>query len=53
MIKKYSFGKVFRTESVPVSPEAASGQVPFVAVDEKEMSFTYRMDPQDGVDGLG
>ena len=53
MIKKYSFGKVFRTESVPVSLEAQSGPMPFVAVDEQEMSFTYRMDPQDVVYGLG
>ena len=53
MIKKFSFGKVFRTESVPVSLEAQSGPMPFVAVDEQEMSFTYRMDPQDVVYGLG
>ena len=53
MIKKYSFGKVFRTESVPVSLEAQNGPVPFVAVDGQEMSFTYRMDPQDVVYGLG
>ena len=53
MIKKYSFGKVFRTESVAVSLEAQSGPVPFVAVDGQEMSFTYRMDPQDVVYGLG
>ena len=30
MIKKFSFGKVFRTESVPVSLEAQSGPVRFV-----------------------
>ena len=53
MIKKFSFGKVFRTESVPVSLEAQSGPMPFVAVDEQEMSFTYRMDPQVVVYGLG
>ena len=34
MIRRYSFGKVFETESVPVIPPAQNGEIPFVRADE-------------------
>ncbi len=53
MIRKYSYGQVFRTESVPAALQAETGALPHMAVDEKEMSLTYMMDPEDIVYGLG
>ena len=53
MIRRYSFGKVFETESVPVIPPAQKGEIPYVKADEMALSFTYRMDPDDIVYGLG
>ncbi len=53
MIKRYSFGHVFQTDSIPVIPEAQTGAVPYMEVNESEMSLTYTMDPEDIVYGLG
>ena len=53
MIRRYSFGKVFETESVPVIPPAQEGEIPHVRADKETLSFTYRMDPDDIVYGLG
>ena len=53
MVKRYSFGHVFQTDSIPVIPEAQTGAVPYMEVNESEMSLTYTMDPEDIVYGLG
>ena len=53
MIRKYSYGQVFKTESVPAALPAENGAMPYMAVDEKEMSLTRTMDPEDIVYGLG
>lgn len=53
MVQRYSFGSVFKTDSVPVIPGAQTGKVPFVDINEEEMSMTYVMDPDDIVYGLG
>ena len=53
MVKRYSFGEVFQTDSIPVIPEAQTGEVPYMEVNESEMSLTYTMDPEDIVYGLG
>ena len=53
MVKKYSFGQVFRTESVPSAMQAEKGQMPHMTVNEEKMSLTYRMASEDVVYGLG
>ena len=32
MVKRYSFGHVFQTDSIPVIPEAQTGAVPYMEV---------------------
>ena len=44
---------MFQTDSIPVIPEAQTGAVPYMEVNESEMSLTYTMDPEDIVYGLG
>ena len=53
MVKRYSFGDVFQTDSIPVIPKAQTGAMPYMDVCESEMSLTYQMDPEDIVYGLG
>lgn len=55
MVKKYSFGKVFPTEAVVEAIRAEEGQIPYFDMDREEdrLVFTYAMDPQDRVYGLG
>ena len=45
MIRKYSFGNVFRTDSVVAAIKAQEGDLPYLRVNEEEMSLTYTMDP--------
>ena len=53
MIRKFSFGHVFRTESVPSAMQAGSGVMPHMKVNEERMTLTYRMAPDDVIYGLG
>ncbi|NCB92672.1 MAG: alpha-glucosidase [Clostridia bacterium] len=53
MIRRFVFGKMIETEAVQNKPEAQTGEFPFFTVDEKEMSFSYKMGEEDRVYGLG
>ena len=53
MIRRYCFGKVFETDSVPALPPAQAGEMPYVTADKDTLSFLYRMEPDDIVYGLG
>lgn len=53
MIQRYVFGNMIETEAIPQKPAAESGCLPFFLVSEKEMSFSYIMEPSDRIYGLG
>ena len=53
MIRKYSFGNVFRTDSVITGTEVQKGGLPYLKVNEEEMSLSCTMEPGDIVYGLG
>ena len=53
MIRRYCFGRVFETEAVPVKPQPEGGTVPYLAVDEESLTFTYEMCEEDIIYGLG
>lgn len=57
MIKKYSYGKVFDTESVVKKMKAEKGDLPYFTKkkvkSEKKLIFTYQMDKEERVYGLG
>lgn len=57
MIKKYSFGKVFDTESVVKKLKAEKGKMPYFFKEErkseKKFTLTYQMSKEDKVYGLG
>ncbi len=54
MIKKYRFGTPFDTESITVPFEPEPGIPQYGDIDlSKGFTFTYRMDPEDIVYGLG
>lgn len=53
MIRRYVYGNVLETEAVLEKPEKEQGQLPYFTVNEQEMSFSYPMDAEDRVYGLG
>ncbi|MGN1140710.1 MAG: TIM-barrel domain-containing protein, partial [Oliverpabstia sp.] len=53
MICRYVYGNVLETEAVLEKPEKEQGQLPYFTVNEQEMSFSYQMDAEDRVYGLG
>ena len=53
MIRKYSFGKVFRTDSVVAVMKAQKDDLPYLKVNEEEMSLSCTMELGDIVYGLG
>ena len=53
MIHRYVYGNVLETEAVLEKPEKEQGQLPYFTVNEQEMSFSYPMDAEDRVYGLG
>ena len=53
MIRRYCFGKVFETESVPLPPEAEKGRMPYMEISPEAGTLTYRMEARDIVYGLG
>ena len=54
MIQKYRFGTPFPTESVVKELEITAGPLPYLTVSEGDsLSFSYRMDADDAVYGLG
>lgn len=53
MINRFVYGTVRETDAVQQKPQAATGALPYFAVDEETMTFTYTMDPADRVYGLG
>lgn len=53
MIRRFVFGKMIETEAVLEKPVAESGEMPFLLVDEKTMTFSYGLETSDRVYGLG
>lgn len=53
MIRRYVYGNVLETEAVLEKSEKEQGQLPYFTVNEQEMSFSYPMDAEDRVYGLG
>lgn len=53
MIRRYVYGNVLETEAVLQKPEKEAGQISYFTVNEQEMTFSYQMDVNDRVYGLG
>ena len=53
MIRRYSYGSVFETEAVPVKPRPESEKLPFFQASEMDLTFSYSMNDEDVVYGLG
>jgi alpha-glucosidase len=53
MIRRYVYGKMIETEAILEKPEACTGEFPYFAVNESDMSFSYEMEDAERVYGLG
>lgn len=53
MISRYKYGNVMETDAVLQKPVVTEGELPYFALDEEAMSFTYQMGDSDRVYGLG
>lgn len=53
MIRRYVYGKMIETEAILQKPEAEAGTIPYFEVSEEVMTFSYQMDADDRVYGLG
>lgn len=53
MIRRYVYGEMIETEAILKKPEAEAGAIPYFEVSEEAMTFSYQMDADDRVYGLG
>lgn len=53
MINRFSYGTVIETEAVLNKPAVCSEQIPYFTVSEENLTFTYLMEPDDIIYGLG
>lgn len=53
MIRRYVYGEMIETEAILKKPEAEAGVIPYFEVSEEAMTFSYQMDADDRVYGLG
>ncbi|WP_044297637.1 TIM-barrel domain-containing protein [Robinsoniella peoriensis] len=53
MIRKYTFGNPMETDAVVHKIEKETGEVPFMGVGADQLAFTYKMDDNTRIYGLG
>ena len=53
MIRRFTYGTMLETEAILYKPAACSDAFPYFTVSEEDLTFTYTMDPEDIVYGLG
>lgn len=53
MIRRYVYGEMIETEAILKKPEAEAGVIPYFEVSEEAMTFSYQMDADDRIYGLG
>lgn len=53
MIRRYVYGKMLETDSVPVKPQQAQGALPYLTAEERTRTFSCRLGDKDVVYGLG